>query len=222
MENDFWEANAEQWAKVIDARAIASRAVTNPAILNATLDCKPRSVLDLGCGEGWMAPEFQSRQISYLGLDGSAKLVEIAQKKYGPHFEHRSYDDLIGSKTSAKDKGAIAPVDAVVLNYSLLDEKLLPTFQAIKNLVNSGGSIVIQTLHPCFVLKPYQDGWRDEDFKALPAAGAEPLKFQGTMPWYGRTLSSWLKLFSDAGLRLDKTIEPLGADGPVSIIFILK
>jgi SAM-dependent methyltransferase len=216
MGNDFWETNAEQWAKVIDTRAIASRAITGPAILAAVLDCKPQSVLDLGCGEGWLAPEFQSRQISYLGFDGSSKLIEIARKKYGPHFEHHSYDDMI------QKPAGIPPVDAVVLNYSLLGEKLLPFFRAIKSLMNPGGSIVIQTLHPCFGLKPYQDGWRDEDFKTLPATGAQPFEFQGAMPWYGRTLSSWLKLFSDAGLRLDKTIEPLGADGPVSIIFVLK
>jgi len=214
MTTDFWEENAEQWAKVMESRTIASRAVTNPAILNAVLESKPRSVLDLGCGDGWMAPEFQSRNIQYLGFDGSSKLVEIARAKYGPHFEHRPYEDLI--------KKGSSPVDVVVFNYSLMGEELLPVFQTIKSFLNPKGAIVIQTLHPCFAVKPYKDGWQNEDFKALPASGAKPLPFQGTMPWYGRTLSSWMKLFHESELGLEKMIEPVVADQPVSVIFVLS
>jgi SAM-dependent methyltransferase len=214
MATDFWEENAEQWAKVMESRTIASRTVTNPAILNTVLECKPRSVLDLGCGDGWLAPEFQSRNIQYLGFDGSARLVEIARAKYGPHFEHHSYEDL--------EKQEVKPVDVAILNYSLMGEELLPIFHTIKSFLNPKGSIVIQTLHPCFAVKPYKDGWQNEDFKSLSASGAQALAFQGTMPWYGRTLSSWITLFNESGLCLEKMIEPAGADGPVSIIFVLS
>ena len=213
MITDFWEENAEQWAKVMESRAIASRSVTNPAILKAVLECEPRAVLDLGCGDGWMAPEFQSHKIQYLGFDGSSKLVEIAREKYGPHFEHHSYENLENEK--------VKTVDVAVLNYSLMGEELLPVLQTVKSFLNPKGSIVIQTLHPCFALKPYKDGWQNEDFKSLSASGAQPLLFQGTMPWYGRTLSSWMKLFHESRLHVEKMIEPAGVDGPVSIIFVL-
>ena len=39
-------------------------------------------ILDLGCGSGRLLKIFQKIEIDYLGVDGSKKLIKIAQRKY--------------------------------------------------------------------------------------------------------------------------------------------
>jgi 2-polyprenyl-3-methyl-5-hydroxy-6-metoxy-1,4-benzoquinol methylase len=207
---DFWEANAENWAKVVESRTIASRAITQPAILNEISSRNARSLLDVGCGEGWLAPELAKKKIEYLGIDGSAKLIEIARDRHGPHFETASYEAITsGSWRATKN------FDVALFNFSLLDENLAPVLRSVATLLSPNGTIMIQTLHPCFALKTYRDGWNVEDFKTMS------VPFNGTMPWFGRTLSSWSRVFKESGLKLSAISEPTGNEGPLSIIFAL-
>ncbi|MFT5446324.1 MAG: 2-polyprenyl-3-methyl-5-hydroxy-6-metoxy-1,4-benzoquinol methylase [Gammaproteobacteria bacterium] len=50
-----WELNAQLWTAAVRESIIASRAAgTDQAIVDAVIRCKPRSVIDIGCGEGWL------------------------------------------------------------------------------------------------------------------------------------------------------------------------
>jgi 2-polyprenyl-3-methyl-5-hydroxy-6-metoxy-1,4-benzoquinol methylase len=40
------------------------------------------SILDVGCGNGRLLEALQDRKVNYLGVDSSAKLVELAKMKY--------------------------------------------------------------------------------------------------------------------------------------------
>jgi len=61
---------------------------------------------------------------------------------------------------------------------------------------------VIQTLHPWSVADgDYQDGWREESFAGFGGDWQ-------VMPWYFRTLASWLNALDMAGLRLVSLQEP--------------
>lgn len=44
-------------------------------------------VLDLGCGNGRLFELFRGRNIEYIGVDFSEKLIEKAREKYGEHFQ---------------------------------------------------------------------------------------------------------------------------------------
>jgi SAM-dependent methyltransferase len=211
MSKDFWEVNAKTWAKVIDSNAIGSRAVTSRALVDAVMSLKPSTVLDVGCGEGWLASELVPRGIQYFGLDGSAKLIALARARSSARFEHARYEELADG--TVRTEGSF---DGIIFNFSLLDENLAPLLRAMGSRLTAQGSILIQTLHPCFALKPYLDGWKNEDFGALS------VPFEGTMPWYGRTLSSWIRIFKESDLQLEETLEPCGPDGPLSILFRLK
>ena len=53
---DAWHANAQAWERAVREGRIASRKlVTDQAIVEAVLSRSPRTVIDLGCGEGWLA-----------------------------------------------------------------------------------------------------------------------------------------------------------------------
>ncbi len=59
---ESWNANAEKWITTINNEEIESRKlVTNKAIIDAVMEYHPESIIDIGCGEGWLARELQKK-----------------------------------------------------------------------------------------------------------------------------------------------------------------
>lgn len=210
MSENFWNLNAKTWSQVIDQKLIASRQVTNQAIVDAILRLKPKSFLDIGCGEGWLCEEIAKHGIECAGIDGSAELIKIAQQKFPKlSFQTVSYQQIENGWKPLRQ------LDAVVFNFSLMDECLEDLFIQLKSFVSQNGSLIIQTLHPSS-LPDGKEGWQSEDFKSMT------LPFQGAMPWYGRNLQSWTQLFVKSGWHLDQFIEPAQNGKPLSALFHLK
>lgn len=203
----FWNDNALNWAQVIEKNLIASRTVTNQAIINEIISLNPETVLDMGCGEGWLEQPLMTKNIQYTGVDVSQNLITIAQQKGTGTYSCASYEQIAKGQWNPNQK-----FDAIVFNFSLLDEHLTVLLKQTSTFLKSNGRIVIQTLNPKN-LSIYKDGWNEEDFKTMT------IQFSGKMPWYGRTLESWNTLFEDSGLKIEETVEPVQNGKPVSIIF---
>ncbi|MGE7958296.1 class I SAM-dependent methyltransferase [Pseudomonas sp. NPDC089530] len=200
-----WHHNAHAWIEAIRNDAIESRVeVTNQAILLAVLGRQPKHVLDLGCGEGWLLRALAKRGIEAVGVDGDRTLVEAARAAGSPTVHLASYEALAEAEV---DLGS--GYDLICANFALLHQDIIPLLAALHALLAPGGALLIQTLHPWTAAAgDYQDGWREETF-----AG-----FQGQwqpMPWYFRTLSSWLNALDLAGFRLASLQEPQHPQSPV-------
>ncbi len=64
-----WNANAKPWAKAIQAASIQSRnLVTDRASVDAVSSVGPGRVLDIGCGEGWLARAMRIWRWPLIGL----------------------------------------------------------------------------------------------------------------------------------------------------------
>lgn len=214
MSREFWENNAENWTQAIRSQMIESRKVTHPAIIQEILRWNPKSVLDLGCGEGWIASQLLPKSIQYVGLDFSQALIESAKKHHtGARFEAIGYNEISQGRWQSNER-----FDLAVFNFSLFEEDLDSLFRETLRHLKPEGTLLIQTLHPCFTIQPYEDGWRTEDFKTFP------LPFEGSIRWYARTLSSWVELFSNNGLKVKALTEPLHPTNgaPLSLIFALE
>lgn len=210
MSKNFWDINAKNWSQTIELKTIASREITNKALIDVITQKNISSVFDTGCGEGWLAGALQPFNLEYFGIDGSAELIQIAQSNHKSNFSHVTYDDILQSKWKSPKL-----FDAACFNFSLFDESIFLLLKNISQFVKSNGFIFIQTLHP-LSLTPYVDGWKVENFEAMK------IPFQGSMKWYGRTLESWLNEFSQADLQLESVREPMNGDVPASIIFTLR
>jgi hypothetical protein len=71
--NRSWNANAKPWARAIQTGSIQSRTlVTDRAIIEAVSSMAPRRVLDVGCGEGWLARALSARGMTVTGVDAVA------------------------------------------------------------------------------------------------------------------------------------------------------
>src|SRR5712671_5893108 len=92
---DSWRKNASPWTTAVRENQIASRTlVTNKAVIDAVLSRSPRTVLDIGCGEGWLARSLSEHGIRAIGVDIVPALVEQAKKAGGGDFRVVSYEDI--------------------------------------------------------------------------------------------------------------------------------
>lgn len=200
-----WQHNADAWIEAIRSGSIESRQqVTNQAILLAVLGRQPGRVLDLGCGEGWLLRALSELGIEAVGVDGDARLTAAARAAGDMPVHCASYEALAEGQI---DVGS--GYDLICANFSLLHQDIIPLLAAMNALLVPGGALVIQTLHPWAVAQnSYQDGWREETFAGL-AGQWQP------MPWYFRTLSSWLNALDMAGFRLTTLQEPQHPQSPV-------
>jgi 2-polyprenyl-3-methyl-5-hydroxy-6-metoxy-1,4-benzoquinol methylase len=77
---DSWEKNAPQWTVAVRDGQIESRkSVTNKAIVEAVLSHSPESVVDIGCGEGWLVRELAPRVTRLVGIDAVPALIDQAK-----------------------------------------------------------------------------------------------------------------------------------------------
>jgi 2-polyprenyl-3-methyl-5-hydroxy-6-metoxy-1,4-benzoquinol methylase len=211
-----WVANAEGWTTAVREQRIASRrAGTDAAIVAAIAALPPGRVLDVGCGEGWLARAAAAQGHRVLGVDASAPLIERAQEQGGGEFRVLAYE-TIATDPAALGEGAF---DAVVCNFALLGEELEPLLRGLARLLAPGAPLLIQTVHPFPSCgdAPYQDGWREETFAGFGTG------FEAPMPWYFRTVSGWLRLVHAAGLAVADLAEPIDPTGrPLSLLLTCR
>lgn len=209
---ESWNRNALPWTVAVREKRIESRKqVTDRAIVDSILDCSPHSVLDIGCGEGWLVRELAARNIDAVGVDVVPAIIEAAQRA-GGDFRVMSYEEIAAGKLGVSG-------DVVVCNFSLLGKDSVEgLFRASPSLLTSQGSFVVQTVHPAIACGdlPYRDGWREDSWTGFGIDFCDP------PPWYFRTMASWIKLFVDSGFRLREVREPLRPDTqkPASVIFV--
>jgi 2-polyprenyl-3-methyl-5-hydroxy-6-metoxy-1,4-benzoquinol methylase len=211
---ESWHKNAAPWTAAVRLRQIASRRlVTDQAIVEAVMARAPRSVLDIGCGEGWLCRTLAALGVETTGVDAVPELVAEAQRAGPGTFRVHSYESIAAGDLPD-------PVEAAVCNFSLLGkESVEGIVQAAPRMMLPGGRFVIQTLHPvtASTAEPYHDGWRRGSWVGFDAAFTEPA------PWYFRTMASWLQLLRTSRLQLLDMREPIHPETrqAISVIFIL-
>jgi 2-polyprenyl-3-methyl-5-hydroxy-6-metoxy-1,4-benzoquinol methylase len=210
---DSWHKNAAPWIVAIQERQIESRRlVTDRSIVDAVVSRNGKTVLDLGCGEGWLTRALVGRGMDVLGTDIIPALIQQARTSGVGRFESIDYAEIAAGKLSEK-------FDVVVANFSLFgDESVRGLFRSMSTLLNPSGSFIVQTLHPtisCGDL-PYLDGWRSSSWAGFSADFTDPA------PWYFRTLATWVELYTKHGLAIIEIREPQHPQTgkPAAAIFI--
>ena len=212
---DSWRTNAAPWSDAVRNQRIESRRlVTDRAVVDAVTSVTPRTVLDLGCGEGWLARALSERGMTVTGVDAVPALIHAATKAGGGTFRVASYEDITAGALRER-------FDAVVANFALIGGPAVDALIAYApNLLTPGGYLIVQTLHPvaaCGDL-PYEDGWRPGSWAGFSDDFSDPA------PWFFRTLESWERLIARSGLQLTERREPANPSTgkPASVIFLAR
>lgn len=210
---DAWARDAAAWTRVVrEGRIESRRVVTDAAIIDCIVAESPRRVLDIGCGEGWLARALATRGIEVDGVDADADLIERAREGGGGHFSVASY--------AAIACGAITQrYDACVCNFSLIGARSVDDLvDAVPALLEPRGRLFVQTLHPWVAGEgaAYRDGWRRGSWAGIEGDFGDPA------PWYFRTLTSWVDLLAHAGLDVTHVHEPVHPHSgrPASLVLV--
>ena len=209
-----WLANAEAWTHIVRSDGIESRRLgTNAAVVAAIAELAPATLLDVGCGEGWLCRTFSERGVACTGVDASPPLVDAAREAGGGDFQEMDYATLAGSDALP------GPFDVVACNFALLGEDIVPLLAGLRRRLSPAGRLVVHTVHPWMACGDgaYADGWRSEDFAAFGAG-----RFRESMPWFFRTLPRWVADLGEVGLVVESLREPPdpGTGRPLSLLIV--
>jgi 2-polyprenyl-3-methyl-5-hydroxy-6-metoxy-1,4-benzoquinol methylase len=212
-----WQVNANNWIAVVEANGIESRSLaTNEAIINAVCAADPVSILDIGCGEGWLAKELFDKGFEVTGIDIVPELIEKAKQKTPGHFFVASYGDLYNHKIEF-----LKSFDAVVINFALIGKESTENLLgSLPGYLTPKGKLFIQTLHPHNrkQINDYVTGWKQGSWDGLGD--------QFTMPyeWYFRTMEDWIELLDRSGytdIKISEVLHP-HTFAPLSVLFTCR
>ncbi len=173
-----------------------------------------RRICDLACGQGRVARHLADQGAQVVGIDISARLLEIARRHEAT--EPRGIEYLQDDARSL-DRVADSAFDGVVCFMALMDiPELAPTCQAVARILKADGWFVFAILHPCYntpasgeLATP--EGWVRtvgdyfaEGYWRSDARTGPP----GKVGAYHRTLSTYVNALADAGLALERISEP--------------
>lgn len=183
-----------------------------PALLG---EIAGQRVCDLACGQGIVARELARRGALVTGIDLSERLLDLARAEETRHslgivYRHGDAQDLPDIP--------VASFDGLVCCMALMDiPDLAATARVIGRVVRPGGWAVIALTHPCFQT-PAAWWATDADgrpYRAIRAYFDEvfwrsdnPAGVRGQVGAHHRTLGTLINTFSDAGLLVDRLLEP--------------
>jgi 2-polyprenyl-3-methyl-5-hydroxy-6-metoxy-1,4-benzoquinol methylase len=148
---NHWDANASFWIQIIrEHRDKYRNDLTDPAMLKAIGPPEGLTVLDAGCGEGYLSRILARNGATVTGVDSSTRLIEAARAKNLTDalpitFDTSSVDDLPYPDHM---------FDLVVCNH-LLNDLYDPSrpISEFARVLRDGGRLIILMLHPCFYNK---------------------------------------------------------------------
>lgn len=146
--------NAAKWLRL--APASLSDFTARPAVFDACGDLHARSVLDIGCGEGYCARELKRRGAGdYTGIDLSSEMIAAAKAQDANdqyEIDYRACNVL----EFVPERQFDLCVAVFLFNY-LRVEEMQRVFSMVHTALNPGGEFVFSVPHPFFpFLRPQQ------------------------------------------------------------------
>lgn len=138
-----WDVIADEYSSMIgDKGDYIRQALTNKYIRSHLPEERGQKILDLGCGEGYLARLLNEHQVT--GVDSSLSLIDIAKSKNTP-------GNLVVGDITKPLVGVATSFDVVILNMVLMDiEQVELVLKNAHKHLKSGGTMIISLVHPVF------------------------------------------------------------------------
>ena len=208
----LWDAAAERYEeRLVDGSFWKQDLILWPAVLGLLGDINKRSVVDAGCGPGFLSVQLADRGAHVTAIDGSAEMVALARKRVSAQSKQIEvlHADLCDHLPLPK-----AAFDAVVCNTVLMDIPTIDTaLREFHRVLKPSGCLVFSITHPCFVMWCWE---RDEAgrrlFKSVDdylTIRSDTNEFWGPTRHYHRPLTYYFRELHAAGFVVDEFIEPV-------------
>lgn len=206
-----WDSKAKDWqAQVGEQGDWNRRLCSDPVLFELLGKVRHKSILDAGCGTGYLTDKLERMGADVVGVDLSPEMIRTAQQHY-PDHDFR-VDDC--SKLSTIEDG---DMDVVVSNYVLMDTPdLSAAVGSIHRVLRPGGIAVVVFSHPSFPqtsVKVNADqsisyDWQHPYFSESQQQDAPWKHFKTDFIWYHRPLETYWREFRSAGFRVEELREP--------------
>ena len=217
-----WDKIADEWIGYYDEYGdVNRRYILDPVIFRFAGSVAGLSVLDAGCGNGYLCRLLAKKGARMAGVDLSKRLIEIAkQKENETHLGIAYHKGSLCNLAMFKDEA----FDIVVSNLVLMDlPDLEKAFQELQRVLKKGGKLIFSIMHPCFSSAPVrgslrvpQDSDRKEDwlYWKIDRYFDRSLEIWGRIDWspvysYHRPLADYINALIRNGLTLTHFEEPI-------------
>jgi ubiquinone/menaquinone biosynthesis C-methylase UbiE len=217
-----WEAIADDWVIHADSSDYQNVFLV-PRMLQMLGDVSGRRVLDLGCGEGRYSRELARRGARVIGIDGCARLVEVARERARAEGVAVTY-----YCANANALGAIgaASHDVVLAAMSLMNVDDYPgAVQEVRRVLVPGGELLVSITHPCFSAPTsewVQDAAThrrvfavDRYFDRIAWKEKISAAFRAPVVRRHRTLEDYVGVLLGARFELKEFVEPMATEEEV-------
>lgn len=179
-------------------------------------DVNGRRVLDLGCGAGQLAYYLATRGAAeVIGVDVSERMLELARTQWA--HPRLSYQRISIEEVSFAPRLFDLIVSVPALHYVDDYHRLVAR---IAEWLVPGGVVVCSTEHPIFTARLPDDGWvRGETGRTRWALNDYTREGARDETWFvpgvrkvHRTLSTLMNGLADAGLTIERIVEPIPSE----------
>ena len=203
-----------------DAGDLWHRTLIFPGLLKVIGNVKGRDILDVGCGNGSLARILAAMGNRVTGVDGSAGIIEHAQRREAAQPLGISYFDADAANLARFDANTF---DLVTSCMALMDmPDAASAIREMGRVVRRSGRCVMLLSHPCFDV-PHASRWLTEwGFGREPNVSiridryreifSEWLRWSHEVDYemlaYHRPLSWYFGVIREAGLAVTMFDEP--------------
>jgi 2-polyprenyl-3-methyl-5-hydroxy-6-metoxy-1,4-benzoquinol methylase len=144
-----WEDNAEAFTNLIARVGTPHhKSILNPCVEMLLGDVKGKSLLDAGCGEGYLSRYYTKKGADVVAIDLSPALIETSETitdSEGLEIDYR-VGDVCHVESIPNDTFDIVLSNLVLLNIPCLEDALNEYYRILK----TGGHLVFSIVHPAF------------------------------------------------------------------------
>lgn len=182
--------------------------IIRPELLKVLCDLHDKTVLDVGCGSGYLTTELAQTAKKVIGTDFAPDFVSLCTKKYADQENVSFKQQDVTEQFTFSDSEFDVVVSKMVLQYV---SQIITFATESYRVLKSQGQVVIAVDHP----------FHTQFFYAQALAGKPNPKYEGIedyfssnphtklslwgkveLTWYPRTVSGYVQPFLDAGFSL--------------------
>lgn len=152
-----WNDAAESWVEFVrSGKNYYSEYLNGPALKRMIGDVEGKTVLDIGCGEGYLSRFFAKAGAKVTGIDISQGLVDAAVKEEEKHpFGIKYFVADAADLNMLKSES----FDVAYCFMALMDIRDYEgAISEASRLLNEGGRFIVLIEHPCFTFARFLDG----------------------------------------------------------------
>lgn len=193
-----------------DKENVEKRQKEESELLLNKIDFENKKILEIGCGIGRWAEVFHDKCDSYLGIDYSEDLIEIAKENY--NYDNCHFQVLSASQLDTADLLVNAPFDIVIITGVLIyfnDDTIKKMIKDLNSLCASNKTIYIREtlsfLETILTLKDFFSENLEADYNAIYRTDDEFLDFinriDGNITIETGKIFDELKNFTETGYK---------------------